>query len=175
MGASAASWAADAVSAAGKRGRRPDVLTVAVLAALETALEALRTPALIVGQGGDIVCSNAAARVLIANEPKVVHRLECDTDRVLRQRWEVTPIRGAAPRAWSLVTLRPKVALQDRGWNLTARQREVLELVVRGMTNMSIAETLSIRLGTVEFHISRIFNKVGVDGRAALIARVIGR
>jgi DNA-binding NarL/FixJ family response regulator len=49
-----------------------------------------------------------------------------------------------------------------------------LDLVVRGMTNTGIAETLGIRLGTVEFHVSAIFDKVGVNSRAALLANVMG-
>ncbi|HVV50699.1 MAG TPA: LuxR C-terminal-related transcriptional regulator, partial [Polyangia bacterium] len=59
--------------------------------------------------------------------------------------------------------------------NLTARQTEVLELVARGRTNTSLAEPLGVRLGTVEFHISAIFDKVGVSSRAALIATLMGR
>jgi DNA-binding NarL/FixJ family response regulator len=170
-GVTAAIWAANNASGAGKIGSSPDVLAVAVLAALETALEALRAPALIVGQGGDVVCGNAAARTLMAEQPRVAF----GANKALGQRWEVTPIRGAGARGWSLAILRRSVALRDRDWKLTERQSEVMDLVVRGMTNTSIAETLAIGLGTVEFHISRIFNKVGVDGRAALIARVFGR
>jgi DNA-binding NarL/FixJ family response regulator len=41
--------------------------------------------------------------------------------------------------------------------------------LARGMTNTSIADTLGIRLGTVEFHISAIFDKVGVSSRGALM------
>jgi DNA-binding NarL/FixJ family response regulator len=47
-------------------------------------------------------------------------------------------------------------------------------LIVRGLTNTGIAEALGIRLGTVEFHISAIFDKVGVNSRAALIATLMG-
>jgi DNA-binding NarL/FixJ family response regulator len=57
-------------------------------------------------------------------------------------------------------------------WKLTARQMQVLDLVARGLINASIAETLAIRVGTVEFHLAKIFDKAGVDNRATLIARL---
>ena len=51
---------------------RPDVLASAVLAVLAVTLDALRVPALVVGRRGEIVCSNAPARVLIGGAPQVV-------------------------------------------------------------------------------------------------------
>ena len=57
-------------------------------------------------------------------------------------------------------------------WKLTAREMQVLDLIARGLTNSSIAETLAIRVGTVEFHLAKIFDKAGVDNRATLIARL---
>lgn len=41
------------------------------------------------------------------------------------------------------------------------------------MTNASIAKTLGIRPGTVEFHVSGILGKAGVTNRAGLIASQI--
>ena len=58
-------------------------------------------------------------------------------------------------------------------WHLTARQTEVLRWVAQGLTNVSIAETLDISEGTVEFHLKMIFDKAGVDNRATLIAKVL--
>ena len=174
-GLTAAMWAAKSASGAARNGSSEDVLAVAVLAALEAALEALSAPALIVGQGGEIVCANSAARGVMNSQSKMVNRLQWDARKGFRRKWEVRPIRGSGPRDWSLAILRRTVVSVDRDWKLTRRQSEVLDLVVRGMTNTSISETLSISLGTVEFHISSIFNKVGVDSRAALIARAIRR
>jgi DNA-binding NarL/FixJ family response regulator len=71
--------------------------------------------------------------------------------------------------------LRTSEGLPPPSWKFTTRQTEVLNLVVRGLTNTGIAETLGIRLGTVEFHISAIFDKVGVNSRTALIATVMGK
>lgn len=47
--------------------------------------------------------------------------------------------------------------------SLTAREREVLELMAQGRTNAAIAATLFIGVGAVEKHISAIFAKLGLD------------
>jgi len=47
--------------------------------------------------------------------------------------------------------------------SLTAREREVLELMAQGRTNGAIAATLFIGVGAVEKHISAIFSKLGLD------------
>jgi DNA-binding CsgD family transcriptional regulator len=173
---SAAVLAATGATARNADSRRPDLLTTAVLAVLDVALDALRVPALVVGRRGEIVCSNALARVLIGDAPQVVcwWPAAATTAEHPGRTWEVTPISGGGLPDWSLVILRTLDAPPRRRWSLTSRQSEVLELVARGMTNTSIAETLGIRLGTVEFHISAIFDKVGVNNRAALIASVTG-
>jgi DNA-binding CsgD family transcriptional regulator len=173
---SAAVLAATGATARDVDAGRPDLLATAVLAVLEVALDALRVPALVVGRRGEIVRSNALARVLIGDAPQVVcwWPAAATTAEHPGRTWEVTPISGGGLPDWSLVILRTLDAPPRRRWSLTSRQSEVLELVARGMTNTSIAETLGIRLGTVEFHISAIFDKVGVNNRAALIASVTG-
>jgi DNA-binding CsgD family transcriptional regulator len=55
---------------------------------------------------------------------------------------------------------------------LTVRQREVSELVARGMTNRKIAAELVISDKTVERHLARIFEKLEIGSRAALAATV---
>ncbi|MGI5132195.1 response regulator [Pseudonocardia sp. CA-107938] len=52
---------------------------------------------------------------------------------------------------------------------LTSREREVLRLVVAGLTNEEIAGRLVISLATAKTHTSRILAKLGVRDRAQLI------
>lgn len=54
--------------------------------------------------------------------------------------------------------------------NLTEREQEVLEAVARGDRSKEIASHLSISERTVKAHLASIYNKLGVDSRAAAIA-----
>lgn len=51
-------------------------------------------------------------------------------------------------------------------WNdLTAREREVLDLLARGLSNQEIAESLIIEVGTVKNHVHSIFRKLDIRER----------
>jgi DNA-binding NarL/FixJ family response regulator len=52
---------------------------------------------------------------------------------------------------------------------LTAREREVIALVVEGLKNSQIAERLSISRVTVSHHLTSIFHKLGVANRLELV------
>lgn len=54
--------------------------------------------------------------------------------------------------------------------NLTEREQEVLEAVARGERSKEIASHLGISERTVKAHLASIYNKLGVDSRAAAIA-----
>lgn len=64
----------------------------------------------------------------------------------------------------------------ERAGQLTARQREVLSLIARGLTNREICGVLSIAEGTVKAHIAAIFEALDVTNRteAAVLARELG-
>jgi DNA-binding NarL/FixJ family response regulator len=54
---------------------------------------------------------------------------------------------------------------------LTAREREVLQLVSQGLSNKLIARELQVSEHTVKFHISSIFAKLGAASRTDAISR----
>jgi NarL family two-component system response regulator LiaR len=60
-----------------------------------------------------------------------------------------------------------------QGNELTGRERDVLKGMVAGLNNNEIAEKLFISLGTVKFHISNIFQKLGVDSRVEAVKMAI--
>jgi ATP/maltotriose-dependent transcriptional regulator MalT len=53
---------------------------------------------------------------------------------------------------------------------LSERERQVIGLVAEGLSNQEIGERLFITERTVRFHITSIFNKLGVDNRAQAVA-----
>ena len=57
---------------------------------------------------------------------------------------------------------------------LSSRQREVLQRVLDGKPSRQIAEELAISVKTVEFHRSRIMQKLGVKSAAELFRRCLG-
>jgi len=57
---------------------------------------------------------------------------------------------------------------------LTDREREVLELLARGLTNKEIAEQLVISTNTVKRHIKSIFEKLDIHTRSAAAAKMAG-
>ena len=54
---------------------------------------------------------------------------------------------------------------------LSEREREVLDLIARGLTNAAVAERLVITPKTVRNHISNIFSKLQVAHRSEAIVR----
>ncbi|GLF99621.1 response regulator transcription factor [Streptomyces yaizuensis] len=53
---------------------------------------------------------------------------------------------------------------------LSAREREVIELVARGTSNREIARELFISEATVKTHLTHVYGKLGVKDRAAAVA-----
>ncbi len=63
--------------------------------------------------------------------------------------------------------------------NLTAREREVICFVSKGLQNKVIASKLGISEGTVKLHVHRIYAKLGLRNRVELTVyarekRIIG-
>lgn len=151
-------------------------------AALAVALEMIGAPACVLSKGGAIVHANAAGRALLQTDR------ETFTDAVnagLSGRPSsiplvITPLAGATDGC--LVVVRGvdrEIRLVDRAraaaarWGLTAREAVVLDLLANGHANRTIAHTLRISERTVEFHVTRIFDKAGVESRSAVVSALI--
>lgn len=68
----------------------------------------------------------------------------------------------------ALVTATARPAEPD--YHLTERERELLTLLIKGLSNPEIANRLMISLSTVKFHISSILAKLKVNSRTEAVA-----
>jgi two-component system nitrate/nitrite response regulator NarL len=153
---------------------RPDILLLDVNMPGKSGIEALRRmrrertagPVILLTAGMDDSQLMAAAElepdgiVLKTSDPALL--LEC-MDRVRDGgRWvdaEVAErIRAVKARAAS-------------GPSLTARERQLIELVRRGLRNRDIAAEIGVTEGTVKVYLHGIFDKFGVDNRTELAMR----
>jgi DNA-binding NarL/FixJ family response regulator len=72
---------------------------------------------------------------------------------------------------WLVVRARPKPV--SAPMNLSPREREIARMVAKGYPNKTIAAVLAISSWTVCTYLRRIFAKLGVCSRAAMVARLI--
>jgi len=63
-------------------------------------------------------------------------------------------------------------ASEDAAAGLSAREREIVELVLAGHTSRQVAAVLGITKSTVDTYRARVFRKLGVDNRSELHARL---
>ena len=63
---------------------------------------------------------------------------------------------------------REEVTNRSKDYGLTPREREIVDLVVAGFTNLDIARQCSISEQTVKHHVSSIYDKLGVFNRVEL-------
>ena len=66
-----------------------------------------------------------------------------------------------------------KLLALARGHRLHRERREVALLVARGFTNRRIAKELSISQRTVDTHVGRILQKLGIDSRELVAGRLV--
>jgi len=73
----------------------------------------------------------------------------------------------------TLIKVATTPATQKPGHDLTPREREVLALLVQGLTNPDIANQLVVSRSTIKTHVSNILAKLGASNRmeAAALAR----
>ncbi|HVO43479.1 MAG TPA: response regulator transcription factor [Aggregatilineales bacterium] len=77
----------------------------------------------------------------------------------------------AVTQALVAATARPP----EPEYHLTERERELLALLIKGLSNPEIADRLTISLSTVKFHISSILAKLGVSSRTEAVAMALER
>ncbi len=56
---------------------------------------------------------------------------------------------------------------------LTQRERQILSLVCRGLTNVEISKSLGIRPATAKTHLQNIYRKLSVHNRTELLVKML--
>jgi two-component system, NarL family, response regulator len=88
----------------------------------------------------------------------------------------LTAIRAVARgETYVLSSLAPVVAAQKARPDLTARELQVLGLIVRGMVNKQIAYSLNVGEYTVKNHVKSILSKLAVQDRTQAATEAIRR
>jgi DNA-binding CsgD family transcriptional regulator len=151
-------------------------------AGLEAALECTPSPAFVLTGRGGVEPGNGLARAALRADRKgVVESLhaavrgESDAggytitvlDNPGGQPWFL-----AVSRAPSTPLHRAKAAAATQRFALSERQSDILELLLQGIRSAEIARRLGISPSTLEKHLSVLYQRVEVDNRSALIARV---
>ncbi len=85
-----------------------------------------------------------------------------------RRRWMSAWLRQAAVKK---LAARPDARVLEC---LSPREREVFHFAAMGAGNKAVAEWLAISEATVKVHMTHIFQKLGVTGRAELAAAYYG-
>ncbi|HSC01918.1 MAG TPA: response regulator transcription factor [Solirubrobacteraceae bacterium] len=71
------------------------------------------------------------------------------------------------------VAQRIRQTAEPTGPSLSAREREVLQLVAAGLSSPEVARRLNLSITTVKTHLQRVYEKLGVSDRAAAVAEAM--
>ena len=120
--------------------------------------EAWAVEALVAGARG--VLSRDARSEELIKAIRLVHEGQIWARRQTIEAWAERIIVGAPGAV--------RIAALEQG--LSSREKEVLRHAATGLSNKELAERLAISEATVKVHLTHIFQKLGVRGRAELAA-----
>jgi DNA-binding NarL/FixJ family response regulator len=87
---------------------------------------------------------------------------------------DAAPLAAAARQELRALGLRPRRPAVTGPGALTPTERRVAELAASGLTNRQAAEALFVTVKTVETHLARVYQKLGIATRGELAARISG-
>lgn len=158
---------------------RPDILIVDAIALRSSDFVArlvTELPAMLVVACGVreeleevVACAQCGAAGYVARDASAE-----DLVRIVRslERGELPCPPRIASMLFRQLAGRTSVPAEDPASALTTREREVIALVDRGLSNKEIAASLSIEVATVKNHVHRILEKLAVHRRSAATARL---
>jgi DNA-binding CsgD family transcriptional regulator len=131
---------------------------------------------------GNPFCEPDCPLLLMARRREPVRHFQMDVyaedGAALRVLCFVAVIPGPRPGSFSLLHLLGPANQPPSPWpdreesdplHLTARELEVLRLLVRGSTTREMAETMNISTSTVRKHVQNLLRKVGAGSRLAAV------
>ena len=92
------------------------------------------------------------------------------SDSTRSDRWPDDP--ASSRPATVLIDGEQWLHVQHR-YRLTPREREIAEMVCRGLRNDRIARRLNIRPGTVKTHLRNIYRKVHVQSKIGMLLQFV--
>jgi two-component system nitrate/nitrite response regulator NarP len=153
---------------------KPDILLLDVNMPDGSGIEVLR-------QLGDVV--DAPAVILLTaglNETQLISADSLKPDGMVLKTSDpalllecIEQVRACSSWVDPEIAERTRMAVEraSMGPSLTPRERELIDLVRRGLRNRDIASELRVTEGTVKVYLHAIFDKVGVDNRTELAMR----
>lgn len=147
----------------------------------QAVLEYVAGAAFIVDARGAVVIANSAAKSMLADSPREVLALMRPSARPGPEMTRTSvDLAARGLGALRLVILQDAALRADHAARgvavrhaLTPRETQVLALLARGSSNLSIARTLRCAERTVEVHVGRILLKLDCATRAEAIARTL--
>lgn len=107
--------------------------------------------------------ATAAVRALKSGAVDYLFKPVGEGDLLTAVRRALSQSAGVGRAATELAEVRERVS------TLSDREREVLEMVVRGQQNKHIADALGLTIGTVKVHRGRVMRKMGAQSLADLV------
>jgi DNA-binding NarL/FixJ family response regulator len=97
------------------------------------------------------------------------------TDRIIAALQEV--LNGGAPMnaqiAAKIVEMFSRLAAPKGNYGLTAREREILQCLVDGLSKKQIADKLFLSFHTIDMHMRGIYTKLQVHSRSGAVAKAL--
>ncbi|WP_318307160.1 helix-turn-helix transcriptional regulator [Amycolatopsis solani] len=180
----------DRIDAADRRTRGSTLLVLARVSRAAERAQMLDTAAACLGDVGgpgelaDLVSAFTDAhgedrgweRLRSLTDPAAFDTLVTVVCRLLQARGDFTRARTASARASGAADDRAGRAVRPAPpGRLSDAERRVAELAAGGHSNREIGRRLHVTVSTVEQHLTNVYRKLGVDGRAHLPSGLAGR
>lgn len=149
------------------------LMTRAVVAAVPARVELLEESVRMLGASSDrphlALAELRLGRALIDVDDRRAARAHLHAARSIATHHGLVVLAGRAQALLAAAGGRSPAAVPDTSDVLTAAERPVADLAAAGASNREIAATLFITVRTVEYHLTSIYRKLGVSGRADLV------